>query len=275
MPIDTALFWLVVAGFLVFDNLIFVPSGADLLRFGRDGRLRYDVAPRLTAAGKEIVFLAPLNLFDRGLVTTQCFGDVDACRWRDNCRWLISALPILNALSALGYAYMLIAASLVVATFYVGFTPVLVAFVAAHLAVWILATVVLVSRRHALQLSGYDTLAACAEVLFVPGYLMNVGKRLVYKRRVEISSLGLGIRALKRTRDEDERELGTTRLLERLDILEMVQGHEVNLHSDKPQPDHAEAEATDVPETLHERDEHSMLSPTQMWIQKARSCLTT
>lgn len=37
MPHEIALFWLVVAGFLLADNLVFVPAGCELLRFGRRG----------------------------------------------------------------------------------------------------------------------------------------------------------------------------------------------------------------------------------------------
>jgi len=134
MPSETALFWLVVAAFLFFDNLIIVPHGCDLLRFGRRGILRYDASSRLTAAGKEMVMLNPLNLFDRGLVTTKCFGDVDPGQWKQGRLLVSSALPTLNGFSSLGYAYLVLVIFLAALSFRIGFTPALIGFVVLVLA---------------------------------------------------------------------------------------------------------------------------------------------
>jgi len=253
VPHEIALFWLVVAGFLLADNLVFVPAGCELLRFGRRGAFRYDASARLTAARREVVLLNPLNLFDRALITTRCFGDVEPRQWRQGRSLVRSALASLNGLSALGYFYMLITACLAAVSFHLPFTLVLLGFVVVHLLMWTLNTAALVALRHRLGLSGYDTFVLCVEAIFVPAYLMNMGKRAVHKKRIAISALGLGLRTLKRTDDEGERELLAIRLRERLQWLGMTQGHEVD--------DTCAAAPA--------------LSSTQQWISRAEACLTT
>lgn len=271
MPSEAALFWLVVAAFLFFDNLIIVPHGCDLLRVGRKGKLRYDASRRLTAAGREMVLLNPLNLFDRGLVTTRCFGDVDPRHWRRSCALVSAAVPTLNGFCSLGYAYLVVVVFLAALSFQIGFTPALIAFMGLHLLVWSIATVALVLRRARLQLTGHEAFVSSVEALFVPAYLMNLGKRLVYKKRVAVSALGLGLRELKRTQDEDDRAGLTLQMKNRLDMLEMAQGYEVAEDESKtldPQDTRAgELGSAGAAELNH-------LSATQQWIMEARACLT-
>lgn len=272
MPSETALFWLVAASFLFFDNLIIVPHGCDLLRFGRRGILRYDAASRLTAAGKEMVLLNPLNLFDRGLVTTECFGDVDPGQWKQGRILVSSALPTLNGFSFLGYAYLILVIVLAALSFRVGFTPALIGFVVLHLVVWVAALVALIARRNQLQLSGAAVLSAAAEALFVPAYLMNLGKRLTYKKRVAISALGLCLRELKRVVDVDDREELTQKLLNRVDMLEMTQGYELDeVSSGDGSPLDACAGDPGVPSS----SALICLNVTQQWIKEVRGCLKT
>ncbi len=249
---EIALFWLVVAGFLVADNLVFVPAGCDLLRFGRRGRIWYDAGTRLSAARREVVLLNPLNLFDRALITTRCFGDVEPQQWRQGRSLVRAVLSPLNGLSLLGYAYLLLTVCLAVLSFHLPFAPVLLAFAALHALMWVLNVAALIGLRRRLRLSGYETFVLCAEAGFVPAYLMNMGKRVLHKKRVDIPSLGLGLRALKRTSDEGEREWQAMRLKERLQWLGMTHGHE--------------------------RDETAGpasggLSATQHWIMKVEACL--
>jgi hypothetical protein len=272
MPNETAVFWLVVAAFLFFDNLIIVPHGCELLRFGRRGHLRYDASSRLSAAGKEMVFLNPLNLFDRGLVTTRCFGDVEPRKWRQGLELVHAALPTLNGFSTMGYVYLVLVVVLAALSFRIGFTPALIGFVGLHLLVWVAAVVVLIVRRRQLLLSGSGVLGAAAEALFVPAYLMNLGKRLVYKRRVGISALGLGLRQLKRTVNEDDRDGLALKLSGRLELLEMTQGQEV----DEASRDDTSPWDTRLGE-LGAAGAAAManLSATQQWIMEAKACLKT
>lgn len=272
MPNETAFFWLVVATFLFFDNLIIVPHGCELLRFGRCGILRYDASSRLSAGGREMVLLNPLNLYDRGLVTTKCFGDVEPRQWRQSRELVNTALPTLNGFSSMGYVYLMLVVFLAVLSFRVGFTPALIGFVGLHLLVWMAAVAGLIVRRRQLLLSGSGVLGAAAEALFVPAYLMNLGKRLVYKRRVGISALGLGLRQLKRTVNEGDRDELALKLSGRLELLEMTQGHEV----DEASPESSspmDTRAGDLGAAGAEMLAH--LSATQQWIMEAKACLKT
>lgn len=272
MPNETALFWLVVAAFLFFDNLIIVPHGCDLLRFGRSGLLRYDASSRLSAAGREMVLLNPLNLFDRGLVTTKCFGDVEPRQWRQGRELVDTALSTLNGFSSMGYLYMVLVVFLAALSFRIGFTPALVGFVGLHLLVWTVSVAGLIVRRRQLLLSGSAVLGAAAEALFVPAYLMNLGKRLVYKKRVGISALGLGLRQLKLTVNEDYRDELTLKLSTRLEQLEIQQGYEVDedsLESSSPMDDRAGDLGAAGAGML------ARLSATQQWIMEAKACLKT
>lgn len=272
MPNETALFWLVVAAFLFFDNLIIVPQGCELLRFGRRGLLRYDASSRLSATGREMVLLNPLNLFDRGLVTTKCFGDVEPRKWRQGLELVNAALPTLNGFSTMGYFYLVLVVFLAALSFRIGFTPALIGFVGLHFLVWVAAVAWLIVRRRQLLLSGLGVLGAAAEALFVPAYLMNLGKRLVYKKRVGISALGLGLRQLKRTVTEDDRVDLTWKLSSRLELLEMTQGHEVDEGS-PGSSNPMDTRAGDLGATSAEMLAH--LSATQQWIMEAKACLKT
>lgn len=270
MPHEIALFWLVVAAFLFFDNLIVVPQGCELLRFDRRGRLRYEATSRLTAASRELVLLNPLNLFDRGLLTTQCFGDVELRVWKQGRRLVRSAVPTLNTFSLLGYVYMLLVAGLAYISFQLGLLPALVVFVAVHLTLWVLCLGILVARRRQLHLSGYEVFSYATEAILVPAYLMNLGKRLANKQRVGISALGLGLRALKTVDDDDLRLLLKVRLRERLEVLEMTQGYENAL------ADEGGVKVANTHSTHSEHDDVGCapLSSTQKWIQEAKACLT-
>ena len=137
---------------------------------------------------------------------------------------------------------------------------------------WVAAVVVLIVRRRQLLLSGSGVLGAAAEALFVPAYLMNLGKRLIYKRRVGISALGLGIRQLKRTVNEDDRDELALKLTGRLELLEMTQGQEV----DEASRDDTSPWDTRLGE-LGAAGAAAManLSATQQWIMEAKACLKT
>lgn len=252
MPHEIALFWLAVAGFLVFDNLVFVPAGHDLLRFGRNGRLRYAANRRLEAGGREVVLLNPLNPFERGVITTRCLGDLQPAAWRESRRLVRSALPLLNAFSWLGCVYLVIALLLAWASFRIDFSLCLLAFVLTHAVFWLIVLGLLLLQRRALGLSGYEVFVFAAEALFVPAYLMNMGRRLVSRKKLDMPALSVGLRQLKQeTMSDAQRELMAYQLRERLATLETNLGLEPD---DKPQS--------------------SARSQQQQWIQKARACLT-
>ena len=62
---EVLFFWLILSAFLVFDNLVVIARGSDSLSISRHGKSYYKSRQRNTFAGRDILFLNPLNLFDR------------------------------------------------------------------------------------------------------------------------------------------------------------------------------------------------------------------
>lgn len=260
MTHEIALFWLTVAGFLIADNLILAPRGCDVLRLGRRGVPWYETGSRLSIRGREATLLNPLNLFDRALLTTVCLGDVQPSQWRGARQMLRQAMPVLNTLALVGYAYMVLTAVLAWLSFQGPFLPILIAFGLLHLLVWFGAAAVVVLRRRQLRLSGMALTTSLLEALFVPAYLMNLGKRLLYKRQVAVSSLGLALRSAKRVADPDDRAILGHRLRERMDTVTLMHGLAFGDDAAPPRPGNDPSP--------HQR------ARQERWVSEAKACLT-
>jgi hypothetical protein len=219
VPHEIALFWLVLAGFLFVDNLVLVPRGGDFLGFGARGRLDYRPGVRFQLRGRDLVVLNPLNPFDRVALTRRAMGFVSGEQLKAARKKVRDTLPVLNTLSCLGCGYLVVLLALASVSFRVHFGQVLAVLLAVHLAVWVAALLVLTAHRGALQLTRRQALAASLEALFVPGYLVNLGKRVWYRQVLDLPAMALGIRQLRRTRDAAQRELYAFNLATRLDEL--------------------------------------------------------
>jgi uncharacterized membrane protein YhaH (DUF805 family) len=228
VPNEIVLFWVVAAGFLIADNLVLLPPGGDFLRFGRAGRLVYVPAARLEARGCDLVLLNPLNLFHRAALTTRSLGPVDRQGFRASRRQLLTALPSMNLFSCIGYAYLGAAAVVASLSFAVHFGSVLASFLAVHLVFWAVTAGLLVRRRRALSLSGYQAFVFVVEGMLVPAYTINLGKRLWAKQRLDLPALTLGLRQAKRMPKDPDRELYLQQLRERLNVLESQLPDEAN-----------------------------------------------
>jgi hypothetical protein len=221
VPNEILLFWVVATGFLIADNLVLLPAGGDFLRFGRSGRLVYVPATRLEAKGRDLVLLNPLNLFQRAAVTTQSLGRVDIKGFRAARRQLLTALPSMNLFSCIGYVYLAAAVAVASLSFAAHFGSVLAGFLAVHLLFWALTAALLVRRRRALSLSGYQAFVYVVEGLLVPAYTINLGKRLWARQRLALPALTLGLRQAKRMHHAaPDRELYLQQVGERLAQLE-------------------------------------------------------
>lgn len=252
---EITLFWAVVAGFLVADNFLLIPRGGDFLRFDRSGAFKYEPLSRLEAMGRDLVFLNPLNLFDRAAITSSCIGQINASQFRKARRKVRSALPRLNVFAWVGYVYLLAAVVLAVASTRVGFESVLFAFIACHAVFWLLSTLMLLAWRHDLALTGYQVFVYAAEALFVPAYNINMSKRLWFRHALDLPAFALGLRQLKFVKDESSREVYVYTLGKRLDDLE----------------DDLEIEG---PEGDVSVDKYSARADLN-WLKEARSCLTS
>ncbi len=221
MTFDVALFWLVATGFLLVDNLVFIPAGRDFLYFGRSGTLRYVASRRQEACGREVVFSNPFNFFQRAAITGQILGPLDAKQYLTVRRKIRAALPILNSLSWLGYGYLGTVAMLFAASFYFTFGFVLSAFLFAHACFWFASSLIVGCSRHKLSVDGYRAAQLMAEALFVPAYCMNMGKRVWYKQELGLPALSFGLRQFTKLVSEDDSELYGYELGQRLTGLEM------------------------------------------------------
>ena len=68
---ETLLFWIVLFGFLVFDNFILVQHGKDFVTINKNGRLIYKSRTRTLLMGRDVLVLNPFNLFDRVVCTNK------------------------------------------------------------------------------------------------------------------------------------------------------------------------------------------------------------
>jgi hypothetical protein len=224
MATEIALFWMVVAGFLLADNLVLAPLGGDYLRFGARGRLRYHPGSAFELRGRMAVLLNPLNPFDRIVLTHSADTLAAPQVWRTALRSLRRAMFGLNALSALGSVYLALLLVLLAVSCVIPFAVVLVTLLATHLCVWFLAALLVLRYRRSLSVTHYQALVLLVEALFVPAYVVNLGKRAWFRVRMDVPALVLGMREFHRTHDA-ERELLGCRLLQRLDQL-VEENHE-------------------------------------------------
>ena len=247
------LFWAVVAGLLAFDNLVLVPGGGDYLKVGRRARLVYEPGPRFKARARDLVLLNPLNPFDRLVTTTRAVGTVSPEQLAIARNRLRISLPSVNALSTLGSAYLLVLLVLAALTFKVYFGVVLTALAIVHIAFWTAGVALMVIRRVRLGITGTQLVGLAFEALLVPGYVVNLGKRVWFKQSLDLAAVTVGLRAVRRIPDESTRDLYLHQMARRLDELSFELG--VTAEGDDP----AESAGADS---------------THRWFKEARTCLT-
>ena len=267
-----------LAGLLFVDNLVLVPAGGDHLRFGLRGRFRYDAGSRMQARQRDLVLLNPLNPFDRIALTQRHIGNVSAAQWRASRRMVRVSLSASNQLSFLGSVYLLVLCCLALASLEVYFGFILLALGVAHLVTWLLAVWTLLRKKVALGLDNVRIFALASEALFVPGYLVNLGKRVWFKNQLDLAGLTLGIRQLKRMPFGGDHDLYHLRLTRRLaeiaDDWDLGDASEDEVHHSgtSPLPGIAHEPASSVQQ---EGTASSSRSGLKAWIREARQCLMT
>jgi hypothetical protein len=249
---EIALFWFVLAGFLLVDNLVLVPRGGDFLNFGLSGRLRYDPGVRLEALRRDVVLLNPLNPFDRIALTSRVAGDLTAEQLRTARRMVRSSLAPLNRLSWMGMSYLVGLVALLASSWSLPFGIVLTALAALHVCSWLFGTLVTIFFRTDLHLSNSRVASLITEALFVPAYTVNLSKRIWYRQRLDMPAMSFGLRALKHMPDDAVREVYGFRMSRRLEALAQEWEGSAEPFDEKL-----------VPSTRLAR-----------WVQKARACLT-
>lgn len=271
MPHEVALFWAVLVGLLLLDNLALVPSGGDYLRFDRKGLLRYDPRSRLQMLGRDLVVSNPVNPFDRVAFTKRALGPLTGAQLRSAGKLLRSSLPGVNLLSWLGGIYLLGLGVLMAASLKVGFGPALRVLAVAHLLTWSLALSVLAIHRRRMGLTRGHTAALAFEALVVPGYTINLGKRVWRRHRLDMPAMAFGLRGMHRIADPAERELYALQIAQRFEEL----ADELDLgEAERPAEQSAVGIAQGAslqPEPMPVRTQPTL----HKWITDARQCLTT
>ena len=267
----------------LFPNgpLVLIPSGGDYLRFSKSGRWGYDPGFRLQAHRRDLVVLNPINPFDRIAVTNCAIGNFEPGMLRVANRQLRSTLFSINLLSWIGSGYLLVCTVLSAASIWFYFGNILLALLVVHLLTWVAAAALLVMSRETLCLTRFRVFSLILEAFLVPGYLVNLSKRVWYRRTLDLPALTLGLRQLHRMPVDSDRELFAMQLSRRLDDV----GCDLNIDDDLPGDQNA-GEPIETPGPVsgddHEQTATASTSHTEMrrealrnWLKEARLCLAT
>jgi hypothetical protein len=200
---ETLLFWVILLGFLVFDNLVVVAKGKDFLSISRYGRPYYKYRQRNSFAGRDVVFLNPINLFDRVISTERVTLHEETHRYKRELRSIESLTRGLNSFAYLGYLYLLFLTSNCYLSFLFGFESVVVILLVGHALIWMLAVSFVLLLLKAQELPKGKVISLLVEALFVPAYLVNLNKKILQLKESRICAIRLHIRALKRVAVED------------------------------------------------------------------------
>lgn len=193
-----ALFWAVLWGFVLADNVVLLPRGRDALRWGRSGRLRYADGARVEVLGRDLLCLNPLDPFDRIAITTREGGVLRAADYRAASKRVRAGHRTANRLSWLGALYLALLLALTVASWRLAFVQVLIALAVVHVTAWAVVCVIVVPQRARLSLGlgNETTFKLLAEAVFVPAYTLGIAKRIGVRTRLDIPALGVGLRQL-------------------------------------------------------------------------------
>lgn len=200
---ETLLFWVTLSTFLVFDNLLAVARGKDCLSINRRGKPYYKSRQRNTFAGREVIFLNPVNLFDRVIIAQQVTPKEGVPQYRKELRSIESLAKDLNHFAYLGYFYFAYLGFNCYLSFLFGFEAVVLNLLVGHLSVWVCSAIFILLLFRSQDLPRGGVISALVEALFVPAYLINLNKKILRLRQSEISALRLHIRSLKRAPDLD------------------------------------------------------------------------
>ena len=200
---ETLLFWVILAAFLVFDNLLAVAKGKDCLSISWRGKPYYKSRQRNNFAGRDVVFLNPINLFDRIVISERVTLEEDVRQYKKELRSIESLSTDLNPFAYLGYIYFTYLGFNCYLSFLFGFESVVLNLIVGHLLAWICSVLLVLLLFRSQDLPKGGVISALFEALFVPAYLINLNKKILRLRQSKLSALRLHIRSLKRASDLD------------------------------------------------------------------------
>ena len=229
MPSEALLFWLVLLGFLLVENLAFIEPGHEILKVSRRGKLHYPAAARLEFGVKEALFLNPLNLFDRHVVTSNVTGITAPHDYLSMARHIRFTAKNLQPLVWIGYAYLAVIAVAAFMTFRFSFEVVVLPFLSGHFLFWLLAIFTLVLSAKNLALKRSSLIGLSIECLLVPAYVVNLSKIVLRQQRISLGALAIGVRSCKKCASPDERELLIYQMNSRLHDLQLKSNNPVEI----------------------------------------------
>lgn len=216
MPMEAMLFWLILFGFLFFNNLIFIKPGQDVLRINARGILSFDSVQRLDFSRQELIWLNPINLLDRRVTTTSQTSPVELQTYRHDSRRLRRFVSATYPLVFLGYAYLFVLFFLMLRSHSTGFEAIVLPLLVTHGVVWLVAMSIAVRMPLDLRLGSLQLAGLAVECLLVPAYLVDLNKILLRHQTVSIGAVPLGIWQQRKCRDPEMAELLAHRLTNRI-----------------------------------------------------------
>lgn len=221
MPSEALLFWLVLFGFLLADNLILIAPGHDIFKVNSRGRLHYPAAGRLEFGVKECVILNPLNLFERHVLTSNVTGITTPRNYLCVARQIRQTAATVLPLVWIGYAYLIVLAVASFVTFRLSFEEIVLPLLSAHFLFWLLSLSSLASSAKKMAMKRSRLIGLAIECLLVPAYIVNLNKIVMRQHSISLGALALGVRSCKKCISPDQRELMTHRMNLRLDELQL------------------------------------------------------
>ena len=200
---ETLLFWLVLFGFLIFDNFIVIKQGKDAISISKSGRLFYKNRTRTGFLGKEVVVLNPFNLLDRvvgaqALTLTEHKQD-----YKQQLKTFRQYVKSLKIFVVIGWTYLLCLVVGCYFSFAVNFNFVVVPMLVCHFIAWTSSSVAIVLWNKNKTITKIAATTQIIENLLVPAYIVNLNKKLISHTSLELSSMRFYMRNLKRTKEDE------------------------------------------------------------------------
>jgi hypothetical protein len=195
---ETLLFWMVLFGFLVFDNFILVQHGKDFVTINKNGRLIYKSRTRTLLMGKDVLVLNPFNLFDRVV----CTNKLNLIETRDFYKREVTSIRnFISSLTIFVYVGWMYIGCLIVCcylSFSVNFEFVVIPLLICHFTAWMITSIALYFWNKNKTISTTKLATQILENLFVPAYIVNLNRKLIQHLSLDISSIRFYVRNLKR-----------------------------------------------------------------------------
>ncbi len=230
MPSESLLFWLVLFGFLFFDNLVLINSSEDILRVSARGALSFKPTSRMEFSRKELLMFNPLNLLDRHVLTSSPTSSIVAEKYRQDTRRLRRFAHVVQPLVYLGYGYLLGLIGIMFMSFNMGFEAAVLPLLITHVFVWLLAFLLVLRIPPDLRVGSLRLMGLAFECLLVPAYIVNLNRILLRFHTVTIGAVPLGVREYQKCHDLDKSELLAYRLASRLSELKTKTDSPSELH---------------------------------------------